>query len=251
MTFEAVARRDLGDLVASELRAAILRGDYQAGDSLPSESALAMQFGVNRTTLRDALRELEHLGLIDRRQGARARVLDWHRTGSIALLRHLIESGFGGEEFDSQSLEALSNVLESFFGVVADAIVDGEKPVGLLTSHLGRLRRAAEDHDVASAEVEIRGFCDSFVDAADSLVLRLLWNSFGHIFEVDLDPDMKVVHAVAVDVATRAEAIETLESLTKALMAHDRRTSQSALDELFTYLKSLIYDYDSVPGVIR
>lgn len=248
VTFEAVDRRDLGDIVASELRTAILRGQYQAGETLPSESSLALQFGVNRTTLRDALRELEHLGLIDRRQGARARILDWRKTGSIALLKHLIDSDFGGEEFDAELLETLANVLEGYFAIVADAIVDRGAPVDSLTSRLDDLEVAAEKRDLGAIEAELRELCDLYVESTDSLVLCLLWNTFVHILEVDLDPEMKMVHAIAADIAASELPILILRRLLNALDARDRVKSQEGVGEFFVHLKSLIDDYAELPG---
>src|SRR5207302_1073686 len=41
------------------------------GDRLPPETELARQFGVNRSTVREALRELESRGLVKRRPGSK------------------------------------------------------------------------------------------------------------------------------------------------------------------------------------
>ena len=41
----------------------------RAGDPLPSETDLARQFGVNRSTIREAIRELETHGLLGRTRG--------------------------------------------------------------------------------------------------------------------------------------------------------------------------------------
>ncbi len=49
----------------------ILAGRLAPGTRLPSETALAEQFGVNRSTAREGLRLLEQTGLVDRRAGRR------------------------------------------------------------------------------------------------------------------------------------------------------------------------------------
>jgi DNA-binding FadR family transcriptional regulator len=59
------------ELVASQLRRQIVRGDLKEGDALPPESALMAQFGVSRPTLREAFRVLESEALISVRRGAR------------------------------------------------------------------------------------------------------------------------------------------------------------------------------------
>ncbi|MCW7941648.1 GntR family transcriptional regulator [Streptomyces hygroscopicus] len=56
--------------IAAELRAAINRGDYKAGDRLPSESELREQHSVARGTARDALALLAAEGLTEARRGS-------------------------------------------------------------------------------------------------------------------------------------------------------------------------------------
>jgi DNA-binding FadR family transcriptional regulator len=59
------------ELVASNLRGQIVRGELKEGDALPPESALMEHFGVSRPTLREAFRVLESEALISVRRGAR------------------------------------------------------------------------------------------------------------------------------------------------------------------------------------
>ena len=59
------------ELVASHLRAQIIRGELHDGDSLPPEIELVTQFGISRPTLREAFRVLESESLISVRRGAR------------------------------------------------------------------------------------------------------------------------------------------------------------------------------------
>lgn len=56
--------------LASELREAILSGDFANGKPFPTETALCTQFDVSRFTVREALRKLEVEGLIERRRGS-------------------------------------------------------------------------------------------------------------------------------------------------------------------------------------
>jgi DNA-binding FadR family transcriptional regulator len=44
----------------------IISGNLQPGDQLPSEIELARQFGVNRSTVREGIRVLEHSGFVSR-----------------------------------------------------------------------------------------------------------------------------------------------------------------------------------------
>src|SRR5256885_2433733 len=57
--------------IADQIRQAIVTGKLAQGERLPPERELAEQFGVSRVTVRDALRALEAMGLIEVRVGAR------------------------------------------------------------------------------------------------------------------------------------------------------------------------------------
>ena len=52
--------------ISGQLLKEIMAGAYSEAARLPGESALAERFGVSRMTLRVALDELRHQGLIDK-----------------------------------------------------------------------------------------------------------------------------------------------------------------------------------------
>ncbi len=56
--------------VAAAIGGRILDRSLREGDRLPPETELARQFGVNRSTVREALRELESNGSVTRRGGS-------------------------------------------------------------------------------------------------------------------------------------------------------------------------------------
>ena len=55
--------------VSRKIQQLIFEGKLKKGDKLPSERELAKQFGISRNILREALRSLSLLGLIESRQG--------------------------------------------------------------------------------------------------------------------------------------------------------------------------------------
>jgi len=65
---EAIPRDRVFTKVAGQLQAHILN-KLKPGDMLPSERELVRTFGVSRTSIRDALRSLEAIGLLEPRQG--------------------------------------------------------------------------------------------------------------------------------------------------------------------------------------
>jgi GntR family transcriptional regulator, transcriptional repressor for pyruvate dehydrogenase complex len=67
--FEAIRKNRVHEEVAKQIERLILR-DLSPGDKLPAERELAEMLGVSRSSIRDAIRRLELMGLVQPRQGA-------------------------------------------------------------------------------------------------------------------------------------------------------------------------------------
>ncbi len=70
--------------VAAAIGERILSRTLREGERLPAETELARQFGVNRSTVREALRELESRGLVQRRPGSKLMSVSRPQQASVA-----------------------------------------------------------------------------------------------------------------------------------------------------------------------
>ena len=61
----------LSSQIVAQIKDALFAGDLKTGDVLGSEADLAKLFGVSRMSVRDALRSLEAMGIVDIRMGAK------------------------------------------------------------------------------------------------------------------------------------------------------------------------------------
>ena len=68
--FQPIALSRAIDEVASQIRQLIAQGRLRPGDRLPPERELAARLQVSRNTLREALRALEHVGILVLKKGA-------------------------------------------------------------------------------------------------------------------------------------------------------------------------------------
>ena len=80
--FEVVRRNRIYEGIARQIEKMIAE-KMKPGDMLPPERQLADQFGVSRSSIRDAIRALELSGLVEARQGLGTVVKD--RTSDPAL----------------------------------------------------------------------------------------------------------------------------------------------------------------------
>ena len=65
-----VRANSVANQIVEQVREALFAGKFQTGDLIGSEKDLARQFDVSRITVRDALRTLETMGIVEIRVGA-------------------------------------------------------------------------------------------------------------------------------------------------------------------------------------
>lgn len=83
LKIEALSAPPAYQVVSREIRKLILSGSLQPGEPFPSELSLAEKLGVNRSTVREGIRQLEADGLV-RRSGRRRLFVSIPDTSQIA-----------------------------------------------------------------------------------------------------------------------------------------------------------------------
>lgn len=122
--FHPPRRRRVHEDVAEQLRDAILDGDLAPGSKLPPERELAERFQVNRTSLRQAIKTLEGLGLVSVRQGDGATVLPLPEA-SLDLLAPMI---FRGGRVDSAVLVEATEVIRPLLLAMSRLAIERHAP---------------------------------------------------------------------------------------------------------------------------
>ncbi|WP_053377008.1 FadR/GntR family transcriptional regulator [Paenibacillus sp. FJAT-27812] len=72
---EKLSKRNHYEAITEQVKQLIVEGKLKVGDKLPSTKQMSEQFGVGRSTTREALSALKAMGLIDIRQGGGCRVI--------------------------------------------------------------------------------------------------------------------------------------------------------------------------------
>lgn len=105
--------KTLPDFIADELIARIYIGALKPGDRLPAERQLAETLGVDRTSLRMALRTLSRMQLVRAMRGSGITVLDYRRHAGLDFLAAVLDISELelGTEIKLQSLDAFNNIL--------------------------------------------------------------------------------------------------------------------------------------------
>lgn len=148
--FAPLAHRPAYARVSEQIREAILSGRIPAGELLPTETELAAQFGVTRSTVREAIRLLEQGGMLGRAGRKRLAVSlpsleSASRAMNAAMLMHRVT--FKDLWEISMGLEPLAARLACATRTKAD--------LESLAANLQRTRAAFEDdEELLEAEIE-------------------------------------------------------------------------------------------------
>lgn len=78
-----IKRVTLVDAVVEQMVEAIKSGRFKEGEKIPSEKMLTKEFGVSRTTLREAFKKLEYFGVLSIKQGNGTYVTDSNAVSSL------------------------------------------------------------------------------------------------------------------------------------------------------------------------
>ena len=139
---ETAARMLASEAIAAQLRRAILEGTHEFGDKLAPERDLARVFDVSRTTVRNALHQLEAAGLVVRRVG----------SGTYVSYRPVPEIGDIAEVTSPLELIEVRLALEPPMVRMAVACATARD--------LDRLREALERVEAAGDDPESFSRCD-------------------------------------------------------------------------------------------
>lgn len=169
----------VSEQVFSTLLEALLSGRYAAGEKLPTQRALAADLGVTMTSLREALKRLEQMGLIDVRHGDAMRVRDWRSHGGLDVLAHVLLRGGGVDAAVlADILEARSLMLREVAVLAAGRRDDDQsQQIAALADRFA----ATGDDAIAAARVDF-AFMAEMAQAARNLVFVLILNTIRDLY---------------------------------------------------------------------
>lgn len=155
----------------------ILSRHYPPDSTLPSERELALQLGVTRPTLREALQRLERDGWIDVRHGKSTRVRDIWREGGLNVLAAVVRNGGPlPERFVANLLEVRLAMAPAY---ARAAVHENAQVIAELLRSEARPAQTAE----AFAEFDWR-LHTALTSASQNPVFTLILNGFGELYRV-------------------------------------------------------------------
>ena len=172
------------EVVIDDIKAMILRGELKQGEKIPSERELAERFNVSRVPIREALKILEYMGILDSTQGDGTyvknytledliRKLDFAVTTTTDTLRDLLE---------------LRIDLECFAAYNA-ALRRTDEDIARIETALTNMRKARANADMdEQALTKLRSLSHEFhrmvVSAAHNSVLTSVYDNLYELLDI-------------------------------------------------------------------
>ena len=206
-----IPNEHLHEQVAAAIKEYILEGGLKEGDRLPAEHDMAKMLGVSRSSVREAVRTLDAVGIVEVRNGKGVFV----RSFSFSTLAHHLPYGLEFYSDDVDELVEMRRLLE-VYAVKQIAQRVGEAHLQAMRSAVAEMRRKA-DRGEDFIDEDIR-FHSAIADAANRRVLKLLLTGFWH-----LQAKIRTMNTDPVELHRRCEEHAVI------LEALERRDQRSAV----------------------
>lgn len=227
---QPVERSSLSDAVFDQLAAQILARRVAPGEPLPSERDLAKLLGVNRGAIREGLKRLSQAGLIEQRHGGGTMVLDFRRTGSLALLGQLLFDGEGSP--DLEVARAIMEMRAALAPDVARLAAERAEPslVSLLAEVVADMRsvlHSQRDESDALEALQLLSldFWDLLVSGSNNIAYRLAFNTLRQTYE-------QIREALILPLATELRELDDYARVVTALRGRDAAGARASAERI-------------------
>jgi GntR family transcriptional regulator, transcriptional repressor for pyruvate dehydrogenase complex len=170
-----VTRTTLTSDICRKMVTHLIRGDWQAGERIPPERELCVQLGVGRASLREALKALEIMGMIETRVGDGT----YACARSTFLSRPLLWAIMSSCESEAQELVDARRLIEvELAGLAAErATTEDLAEIGRHLEELEKMAAHANQKRILQADLDrfLRadiGFHLAIADASHNSILR-------------------------------------------------------------------------------
>ncbi|WP_053351806.1 MULTISPECIES: FadR/GntR family transcriptional regulator [Leucobacter] len=176
--------------IVDQIEQAIVSGDIPVGSQLSSERDLMVQFGVSRPTVREALRILQSMGLLESRPGTRGGPVVL--APSSKTLSRSLRALVGTDALDVSALVEYRVVLEGTTSRLA-AVRHTPDQLDRMRAAIEQMERDAEANadTFAAADVE---FHEAIWEASGNEVLRLTGEAVSGVLRAIIQRDVENEH---------------------------------------------------------
>lgn len=214
------------DQVIEEIKSKIKNGEIKKGDKLPSEREMAESLGVSRTSVREALRALEVIGLVESIQGAG----NYIRTNFDNSLFEPLSIMFMLQKNSIKEMYDVRETLELQCARLSARYIE-ENELELLTAILNRMYLAKTEEESLKLDIEFHYLIAK--TSRNVLLINVLEVISQLMDEFIKQSRMQILH----EGNTRENLLEIHENLLSAIRCRDEVKASQAMQEHFDLIR--------------
>lgn len=172
--FTSVEKSNNYEQIVSQIKEAIVNKELQVGDQLPSETILASDFSVSRSSVREALKSLQALGIVESKKGGGNYVVNnLQKSMTDNLSMYFILEGCSVSHTNDLRIS-----IE--LGAVREIVLHGsDEDIALIKSALDVYLAATNSAERIAADIK---FHETLILASHNPFYALLLNSLSNLY---------------------------------------------------------------------
>lgn len=214
----------LSHRVMDEIRHAMLNGDLKPGDRLPTETSLSESLGVGKSSIREAVKMLEVLGVVETRQGDGSYIASSQKEQHVNPLVYQLILLQGGEN----RIFELRAMFEPAYTMLALQNVTDEDLRKLKKVHEQFCERVANGAQQADDDLD---FHRAILDATHNPYVIRIGETILQLFSATIAKSMKHIPE---------RAVQDHERILDAFLRKDPASLQTAIHHSFEGWKSMM-----------
>jgi GntR family transcriptional repressor for pyruvate dehydrogenase complex len=223
--FAPLERQSLSDRLARQIRGSIQSGDFRRGDRLPPIMEMARRFGVGHPTIREALKKLEAMGVVDIRHGSGVFV---SRSEEVLVLASPDYSG-------TLTKKLLVDLIHARMPLEIQSV--SEAVHNATTEHLNEMRRLLTDaraslDDDDRLNMANMGFHQQIARGSGNVVLAQLLSVLQELFREEQRLILDLGASRERDYAEHLEILEAVEKRDETLAVARMRAHLQGVKDL-------------------
>lgn len=163
--FEVIKQKKISDIIIDQIKEMVYDGRLKVGDELPSELELSNKIGASRASIREALKALKEMGLIDSKAGGGSFIRNNFTdslSGPLSLMVALNNT-------DMKSIFEFRKVIE--LGAISSAVNNSTiEELEELGQILSRMKEASKEEILGKLD---REFHEKIIDMSKNIFFKI------------------------------------------------------------------------------
>ena len=222
--FESVNTKKNYEQIVDQIQELILDGTFKKGDKLPPERELTTKLGVSRSSLREALKALEVLGLIESKQGEGSYI-------SNNVNSTILKSISIAYKLNNGTIEDILELRHSLeIEAVRNAAIKGtEEQIMELESIIDKMEEALDEEEQSLLDIEFHG---KLIKMMNNVMFQIISDSVANLMR----PFIKSIREIYIEDEEHLKTYYFVEQHRNVLNAIKERNPEKAVNLMMEHI---------------